>query len=128
MFLYPFQILRVCAEDKRFRDVIRIVVVATDGDSVRRGMLHEMTGDPSVSAAESLAELELMHPLRSLGGWVQSMDPKHNLKRWRTRLYSGKGVLIATGRLPLNKQALLRLFTLWAPTKDFTQLFNAADK
>lgn len=118
----------MCAEDARFRDVIRVVAVATDGDSVRRGLLNEMTGDPSVPAAESLTGLELMHPLRSLGGWVESMDPKHNVKRWRTRLYSEKGVLIAAGRLALNRQTLLRLFTLWAPGTDFTQLFNPADK
>ena len=122
-----FQILRICAEDARFRD-IRIALVSTDGDSVRRGMLKDMTTDAALPVAESLAGLELMHLLQSKGGFVQSMDPKHNLKRWRTRLYSDKGVLIAAGRLSLNKSTLWRLFSMRFPNRDFSQYFNATDK
>lgn len=88
-----------------------------------------MTTDISVNdPLASLEELDLTHPLMSRGGWAQSMDPKHNLKRWRTRLYSEKGVQIATGRLSLNKHTLLRLFRMWDPKTDFSQQFNAADK
>ena len=122
-----FQVLRVCTTDPRFES-IRIVLVATDGDPGRRGMLHRMTSESSAPAANSLEGLVVMHPLRSAGGWAQSMDPKHNLKRFRTRLYGEKGVSIAAGRLSINQHSLLRLFRMWDKNKDFSQLFNPADK
>lgn len=104
------------------------MLVATDGDSVRRGMLHEMTSDPLAPVVQSLAELVMMHPLRSEGSWAESMDQKHNAKRIRTRLYSEMGVLIAPDGLSLNKHSLLRLFNMWSPGTDFTRLFDVQDK
>lgn len=95
---------------------------------MRRGMLKDMTTDCSAPAAQSLVGLVLMHPLRSVGGWAQSMDPKHNAKRMRTRLYGEKGVQIAADRALLNKHTLPVLFRMRAPGMDFSQIFNPADK
>lgn len=66
-----------------------IVLVASDGDAVRRGCLHDFT---TCDSSEVLRKFKLMDKTASTGGVVQCFDLKHNLKRLRARDVSKKGV------------------------------------
>lgn len=59
-----------------------IVLVASDGDGVRRRLLYNFT---SGVTSEKLAEFDLLDATTSEHAVVQCFDLKHNLKRLRTR-------------------------------------------
>lgn len=125
------QILDFWNTDPRFRDTIGpIAVFASDGDAMRRGMLHKLAAAvPSVDSS-TLHELALMDQGTSVHGAVQCYDPKHNLKRFRSRDYTGTGVKIAKDGHALNRDSLVRLFRIYDgdPEEKYQTLFSPDDK
>lgn len=112
----------------RFADTIGpIVLVASDGDGVRRRLLHDIT---STVTAPMFAGLTLIDNTTSSDGVVQCFDLKHNLKRLRTRDISKKGVKISTSALALNCDSLPELFAWYdgKPKETYRTLVNPEDR
>lgn len=120
------QILGVWKE--RFAHTIGpIVVVSSDGDGVRRRLLHDFT---SSVESEMFAEFDLVDDATSTDGVVQCFDLKHNLKRLRTRDLSKRGVKISPDALALNCDSYPELFGWYdgKPKETYRTLFNVDDR
>ncbi|CAN0410353.1 unnamed protein product [Scytosiphon promiscuus] len=120
------KILKVWTD--RFADVIGpIVLVASDGDAVRRPMLYKFT---SSTKPKDFAAFKLIDANTSAGGVVQAFDLKHNCKRARTRDLSKKGVTISAEGLPLNRDSYPELFRWFdrKPKETYSSMFNVDDK
>lgn len=125
------QILDCWNTDPRFRDTIgRIAVFASDGDALRRGMLHKLAAAlPSVDSS-TLHKLAFMDQATSVHGAVQRYDPKHNLQLFRSRDYTATGVKITKDGHALNRDSLVRLFRIYDgdPGEKYETLFSPDDK
>lgn len=104
-----------------------IVLVASDGDGVRRRLLYNFT---SCVTSEMFAEYDLLDAKTSIHGVLQCFDLKHNGKRLRTRDISKKGVKLSAGALPLNCDSLPELFRWYdgKPKETYTTLLNPDDR
>ncbi|CBJ27634.1 conserved unknown protein [Ectocarpus siliculosus] len=104
-----------------------IVLVASDGDGVRRRLLYNFT---SSVTSEKFAEFDLLDAMTSEYGVVQCFDLKHNLKRLRTRDISKRGVKISASALPLNCDSFPQLFRWYdcKPNETYRTLLNPDDR
>lgn len=104
-----------------------IVLVASDGDAVRRQFFHEFT---THHTSDMLRGFKLMDRTTSAGGVVQCFDMKHNLKRLRARDISKKGVTISEEGLALNCDSYRELFRWYDETPDgmYKSFFDVDDK
>lgn len=104
-----------------------IVLVASDGDGVRRRLLYNFT---SSVTSEKFAEFDLLDATTSEHGVVQCFDLKHNLKRLRTRDISKRGVKISASALPLNCDSFPQLFRWYdcKPNDTYRTLLNPDDR
>ncbi|CAM9776674.1 unnamed protein product, partial [Ectocarpus fasciculatus] len=83
-----------------------IVLVCSDGDAVRRKVLHDLT---SGGTSDVLNVFKLMDKTTSVEGLMQCFDLKHCAKRYRTKDISKKGVRVSGG-LALNRDTYPELF------------------
>lgn len=114
--------------EDRFADTIGpIVLVASDGDAVRRLMLYKFSSE---TIAPEFAVFKLIDARMSLGGLLYVLDLKHNCKRIRTRDLSKKGVTISEEGLALNRDSYPELFRWYdgKPEETYSSLFNVDDK
>ena len=104
-----------------------IVLVASDGDGVRRQLLHEFT---TCDTSDMLRNFKLMDKTTSTGGVVQCFDLKHNIKRLRGRDISKKGVQITAGGLVLNCDSYRKLFRWYdkKPEEMYNGMFCVTDR
>ncbi|CAN0215080.1 unnamed protein product, partial [Ectocarpus sp. 13 AM-2016] len=119
--------LRFLWSDRFAAAIGPIVLVASDGDGVRRRLLYNFT---SCVASELFAEFDLLDAKTSIHGVLQCFDLKHNGKRLRTRDISKKGVKISAGALPLNCDSLPELFRWYdgKPKETYRTLLNPDDR
>ena len=116
--------------DSRCGDTLGpIVALASDGDSQRRPVLYNLAASVRSEGLGGLGGLELMDQTTSKHGLVQCYDLKHNLKRFRSRHCSIKGVQIAKEGHVLNRETYPRIFRMHdGPDRKYDSFFSAQDK
>ncbi|CAN0112175.1 unnamed protein product [Ectocarpus sp. 12 AP-2014] len=104
-----------------------IVLVASDGDGVRRRLLYNFTSSVTF---EKFAEFDLLDATTSEHGVVQCFDLKHNLKRLHKRDILKRGVKISAGALPLKCDSFPQLFRWFdcKPNETYRTLLNPDDR
>ncbi|CAN0037124.1 unnamed protein product, partial [Ectocarpus sp. 13 AM-2016] len=119
--------LRFLWNDRFAAAIGPIVLVASDGDGVRRRFLYKFT---SCVTSEMFAEFDLLDAKTSIHGVIQGFDLKHNGKRLRMREISKKGVKISAGALPLTCDSLPELFRWYdgKPKEMYRTLLNPDDR
>lgn len=122
-----WQILDVWNSNPAFGNTLGpIVLVCSDGDAVRRKVLHDLT---SGGTSDVLNVFKLMDKTTSVEGLMQCFDLKHCAKRYRTKDISKKGVRVSGG-LALNRDTYPELFRVHDgnPEATYNALFNPDDR
>ncbi|CAN0092505.1 unnamed protein product, partial [Ectocarpus sp. 12 AP-2014] len=122
-----FETLRHLWSDRFAAAVGLIVLVASDGDGVRRRLLYNFTSSVTF---EKFAEFDLLDATTSEHGVVQCFDLKHNLKRLHKRDILKRGVKISAGALPLKCDSFPQLFRWFdcKPNETYRTLLNPDDR
>lgn len=101
--------------------------MASDGDGVRRRLLHDFTSSVN---SKVFADFDLVDNTTGVDGVVQCFDLKHNVKRLRTRDISKKGVKISADALALNCDSFPELFRWYdcKPKETYRTWLNPDDR